>query len=72
MLRRFLESSKDNENFLLVYYLERGLYNEAFQLTKSLKNATVVKIGCNPAFLVSTFIFKLGIWEVLLFLFLTF
>lgn len=40
MLRRFLESSKDNENFLLVYYLERGLYNEAFQLTKSLKNAT--------------------------------
>ncbi|XP_057313364.1 protein ELYS-like [Hydractinia symbiolongicarpus] len=40
MLRRFLESSKENENFLLVYYLERGLYNEACQLTKSLKNAT--------------------------------
>ena len=44
MLRFYLETSKENEDFCVIYYLERGLYSEASELTRQLKNKSVVSL----------------------------
>ena len=42
MLHNYLVMSKGNEDFLLVYYLERGMFSEASEVTKKLKAVSAV------------------------------
>ena len=39
LLRRILKNSKDIQDYLLVFYLERGLYHEASSMTKEMRSS---------------------------------
>ncbi|XP_065668460.1 protein ELYS isoform X2 [Hydra vulgaris] len=40
----FLESSEDNNSYLMVFYLEKRMYSKAIELSKKLKNINTVKL----------------------------
>ena len=39
MLKNILKKTKEIQDYLLVFYLERGLYHEAYSMTKDIRNS---------------------------------
>lgn len=39
MLKNILKKTKEIQDYLLVFYLERGLYHEAYSMTKDIRSS---------------------------------
>lgn len=39
LLKRILKRSNENQDYLLVYFLERGYYSDAYNLTREIRNS---------------------------------